>query len=107
MIVTKYVAHFNYKGNLELVKAKFRETPKLYILAEDNARHPIRSALSWGTRFAQDDWRLSDSPEASLVTLFQREERALERASEKVEAAKARMRLITEKQAEYVLGGGE
>ena len=105
--VEKCVAHFNSNGKLQVVKGRFRKTAKLYLLAEDDTCHPIRGALSWSSRFDHGDWRLANTPEAALVALFQREERALERAIEKVEASKARIRLIAMKQAEYALGDGE
>jgi len=99
--VTKWVACFNYDGDeLKVIEARFHKTAKLYILAEDYP-YLVYKALSYGRRFAQDDWRLSDSPEAALAAMSQREERHLEQAVEKVKAAKARLALIAMKQAEY------
>ncbi|MHC4299602.1 MAG: hypothetical protein ACYS7Y_20170 [Planctomycetota bacterium] len=98
--VEKYVASFNHSGELKVVMAKFRKTPKLYILAEDDTCHPIRGALSYGTRFAHDDWRLADSPEAALATLKGREQRNIEHLTSKISEAETRMGWIAMKQAE-------
>ena len=90
--VTKWIACFNYNGDkLKVIGAKFRKTAKLY----------IHTALSYERQFAQDDWRLSDSPKAALAVMLQHEERNLEQAVEKVRATKARLALICMKQAEY------
>lgn len=92
--VEKHVAHFNFNGELKVAKARFRKTAKLYILAEDDTSKPICSALSWGTRFAQDDPRLCNSPQEALATLRGQEQRSLENLLAEIRKVEARIRLI-------------
>ena len=102
--VTKWVACFDYAGKkLTVMKGRFRKTAKLYILIPEGDTDPIYKALSYGMRFAHDDWRLSDSAEAALVVLFLREDNNLKKAVEKVGAAKNRLALITREQAKYAV----
>lgn len=101
--VEKWVAHFNSKGELKVVKARFRKTAKLYIPDEDDTGHPIHSALSWHTRFDHDDWRLADTSQDALAALYQREEQNWERAAEEIREIEERKRLITIEQAEHAV----
>lgn len=103
--LTSKLAYAFEKDLILLMSAKFRKTAKLYVLVTegDMVDQFIHIALSYGTRFAHDDWRLSNSPEDALKVMFQHEDEHLGRAIQKVQASKARLALIAKKQAEYAL----
>lgn len=98
MIVQKWVAGFNYEGELVVVSHSFRQTPKLFIMQPsiNDCGDQMACLLGYQTRFdrQQDRCKLHDTAKEAISALLSEQRLSIISAEEMIETARAHIREI-------------
>lgn len=86
----KWTAWIDYNDKVVTDEIEFRETSKMFIVADDT-RHP---AIGYSARISKADSRIHDTREAAIEYAIDREKAILEDCQRKVNKANGRITLL-------------